>query len=94
MGNQVTIEPTRFVDERTGTETFGFRAYDDYAQTYCNTMSSIPSDDLEFFRMALENTDNTLDEMLDFICANEKGVTIGNEFYDFDQVKSIIDEAR
>lgn len=94
MSNQVTIEPTRFVDERTGRETLGFRVYDDYEQTYCNNMSSIPGDDLEFFRMALENIDNALDLMLDYMCMNEKGITIGNEFYDFEEVKSIIDEAK
>jgi hypothetical protein len=94
MGNRVTIEPTQFTNVRTGSESLGFRAYDDEDQIYCNGMDAIPDDDLEFLKLiATDFCDDAMGEMLDFVVDNEKGLYIGDTWYDFDDIKEILAEA-
>jgi hypothetical protein len=89
--NRVCIEPTRFTDVRTGAESFGFRAWDDYGQTYGNTMTKIPNDDLEFLELVLENSDDeVLGDMIDYCLEYEKGIYIGPLYYDWDKVGLIL----
>lgn len=91
MSNSVVIEPTRFVSARSGEVTFGYRAYDDYAGTYCNNLPSIPDDDLEFLRAVVDNgIDETLAGLISYCRETEKGLCIGDTFYDWDSVKDIL----
>jgi hypothetical protein len=66
MSNKVYIEPTIFTSVRTGSVTYGYRAYDDRDQTYCNTFDSPPAeDDIEFLEQVMKNgADSVLSSML------------------------------
>jgi len=88
--NSVTIEPTKFVDVRTGGETFGYRIFDNYDCYYNNTLESIPDDNLELLKIVCENETDGILSMIDFITENEKGVEIGGVWYDFDEIKHIL----
>jgi len=90
MSNRICVEPTKFEDVRNGTSTFGFRAYDDYAQTYNNTLESIPDDDLEFLRVAIEHGDNIFGDIIDFCIEQERGLYIADIWYDWEKVKPIL----
>src|SRR5438045_3423982 len=90
MSNRVCIEPTKFVDVRSGSESYGFRACDNYGQTYCNSFESIPDNDLEFLALVVENTDDILQDMLNMLIEDERGLDIGDKWYDYDDIKDVI----
>lgn len=92
MGNQITIEPTEFINVRSGEKTFGFRLYDDYGQTYDNTWDSILDDDMEILKKVMKSDDAFVSDAISFIRENEKGIDIGGEWYDWEQIKHIIGE--
>jgi hypothetical protein len=90
--NNPNFYPTKFVDLRTGQETFGFRAADDYDQAYNNTWDSVPEDDLEFLRQIIEDsTDEKVQSMLEFVEENENGVYIDKTYYSWDEIKHLFD---
>lgn len=92
MSNRVTIEPTEFVNVRTGEVSYGFRAYDDYEQTYDNTLESIPDNDMEFLALICkEKAFNTaFSEMLDFVKEGQMGLYIGGTWYEWDAIEPIL----
>ena len=90
MSNSVAITPTIFTNARTQAVTYGYRAYDDYSQTYCNTLESIPDDDLDFLRMVVESADEVVSDMLDYVVDYEKTIDIDGTFYTYDEIKMII----
>ena len=51
MSNRICIEPTEFKNVRSGTVSYGYRAYDDYGNTYDNNWDAIPDDDLEVLKI-------------------------------------------
>jgi hypothetical protein len=87
MSDTLTLEPTEFTNLRTGHKTLGWRAYDDYGNTYNNTLESIPDSDLELLDLALDADNEVFSAMLDSLVANEGGMTISGEFYDWEQIK-------
>lgn len=91
MSNQVHIEPTRFENVRSGLVTYGFRAYDGYAQTYNNTWDSIPDDDMEVLKLALKDADDVLSDMLDFCREHERGLHVGDSYLDWDEIKHLLE---
>jgi hypothetical protein len=91
MSNRVHIEPTRFENVRSGVVTYGFRAYDQYAQTYNNTWDSIPDDDLECLKLAVADADDTLSSMLDYCREEEVGLFVGDTWFDWDEIKDILE---
>lgn len=93
--NRICIEPTKFTDVRTGNETFGYRAWDDFAQTYNNCLDSIPDDDLMFLAAILgQGADDTLNAMLDYCAENQHSLQIGKEWYTWKQIQPIVEKAR
>ena len=90
MSNLVTIEPTQFTNTRSGESTFGFRAYDDYGQTYENIFESIPDDNLEFLALVVEYPNEILGGMLEYARINEKVIKVGGTFYEYDEIKHIV----
>jgi hypothetical protein len=90
MSNAIRIIPTKFVNVRTGSETFGYRAYDNYDQCYYNTWDAIPDDDLEVLRMVLEDPCDALSGMLDFCEEEMSGLWIGDNYLEWDEIKNII----
>jgi hypothetical protein len=93
MSNRINIEPTKFINARTGHETFGVRIYDDYNQSYDNCWESVPDDDGEVFQLVLVNSaDESISDMLDFIKTMQQGVYIGGRWYDWAWVKHQMEE--
>lgn len=95
--NRVHIEPTKFVNVRSNRETFGWRAFDDYAQAYDNTWSKdeMVEDDLEFLRRVIEtSSDEALWAMLEFCEENKQGVFVGDSFIKWENFSPILDSVR
>ena len=95
--NRVHIEPTKFTNSRSNIETFGWRAFDDYAQAYDNTWNEkdMPKDDLEFLKRVLETSnDETLWEMLEFCEENAQGIHIGDSLIEWGEFSPILESVR
>jgi hypothetical protein len=89
MSNQVFIEPTQFVDVRSGAVSYGFRAYDDCGKSYCNLWDSIPDDDLEFLKKVMAEEDTVTNDLLDFVNEMGKGLNIGDTYYEWDEIRHL-----
>ena len=95
MSNRLTIEPTEFHNIRTGKKTLGVRVYDDYDQQYLDAWDEIPDNDMDVLEKLIKYTESygdlggVKDAMLDHVQENQKGVYIGGEWYDWDQIKSL-----
>ena len=90
MSNPLTIEPTEFVNVRNRQEkTFGVRVYDNYDQSYDNTWDLIPDDDMEILEKVIANNNEQMQAMLDYVKENECGISIGGEWYDWDEIKVV-----
>jgi hypothetical protein len=95
--NRVHIEPTKFTNSRSGEETFGWRAFDDYAQAYDNTWNEkdTPGDDLEFLKRVLKTSDDeTLWGMMEFCEENEQGIFVGNTFFEWEELSPVLESVR
>lgn len=90
MSNRLTIEPTEFKDVRSGNITYGVRVYDDYDQKYDNNWESIPDDDMEVLSKTL-NSDG-MSDFFELVKAEEKGLYIGDQWYDFEEIQKILEE--
>ena len=89
MSNQATIQPTVFQNHGTEDKTFGVRVYDNYGQTYDNTWGLIADDDMEIFALCMESDDEVIVGIIEFIQEHGRGVTIGQEYYEWDQIKHL-----
>jgi len=85
----ICFEPTKFENVRTGGVSRGFRAYDDNAAAYCNNWDAIPDDDLDFLAKVIEDADDTVQAMLDYMQEHEKGCDIGGEWYEWHQISRL-----
>ena len=92
MSNRMYIEPTEFINTRSGEKTYGVRVYDDYAAAYDNTWDSIPASDIEVLKMVLKMDGKEIQEMFENVQENEKGISIGGTWYDWEDIKDIIEE--
>lgn len=92
--NRITIEPTKFVDVRSGVETYGYRMYDEYGSAYDNTLRSIPDDDLELLKIVVENDNDVIRDMLNHLVETKNGLEIGNVFYEYSEIKYIINPTK
>ena len=94
MSNRVNLEPTKFVDVRDGSATFGVRFYDDYDQGYYNCWDAIPDDDMELLRLALsEISDDRFLSMISFVREEDRGMYIGNTWYTHEELDPIFEKA-
>jgi hypothetical protein len=90
MSNRVTITSTKFVNIKEGSDTLGFRMYDDEGQQYDNTWESIPDNDLDVLAKVKDESDNKeVVAMLDFIQEVESGISIDGTWYDWDEIKHL-----
>ena len=93
MANRVNIEPTKFEDVRFGSVTFGVRVYDDYAQAYDNTWENVPADDMEVLKRVLNLDDVVISEMMSFTKEMENGLYISDNWYDWEEIKAVFEQA-
>ena len=95
------IDPVKFVNIRTGKESIGFTLYDEYISAYFDCWKEIPEDDMEFFKQVAELSAGTseggrYDVLWDafvYLRETEVDVFIGNQLYEYKDIKDIIDEA-
>ena len=92
MSNKVVIMPTVFIDAKTGGETYGYRAYDDYAQTYFNIWEDIPDNDMDILKRAIEEHDETLGSMFEYVQEYQTGITIGDDYYEWEEIALLFNE--
>ena len=88
MSNRVSLDATKFVN-KNGDESYGYRMYDDYDQTYYNCAESniMEMDDLELLEYAGKRADERAGEMISFCMEEEKGMYINDTWYDHDEIK-------
>jgi hypothetical protein len=92
MSNRISIEPTMFVNVRSGEESFGVRVYDDSDCFYDNGWESIPDDNVEVLREALSRANDGMLELLLCVRDGERGVYIGGIWFDWDDVKTVFEQ--
>jgi hypothetical protein len=85
--NKVTIEPTEFINIRSGSKTLGVRVYDDNTQAYDNNWEEIPINDLDVLEKVLELDNDEISIMLDFVKENKMGIDIGGTWYEWEEIK-------
>lgn len=100
MSNRIHFEPTKFESVRTGLVSHGCRIYDeDSCMTYTNSWDSIPDDDIDIIRRCIEdfkggsfNDLNDFDNMIDCVETEQNGVYVGEQWYDWNEIKQLFEE--
>jgi hypothetical protein len=87
--NRITIEPTIFEDS-WGAKTYGYRIYDNYAKDYDDCMNNVPDDNFELLEYVVKNQSEIVQGMLDHVIATKSGLDIAGSWYDYDEVKHIL----
>lgn len=87
--NRITLQATVFENRPQGTKTVGYRIYDSHGKAYSNTLQALPDDDLELLRIAMDYGDETTQDMIGFCLEYEVGLYIGDEWYEWDQIKHL-----
>jgi len=88
MSNRATIQLTKFEDVRTGEVSYGCLIYDDYAMA-CQMWDTIPDDNLECLRLAIDKSDDVATGIFDFLQENEKGCYVSDEWYDWEAIQHL-----
>ena len=92
MSNMATIQPTIFEDHNTNEKSYGVRVFDNYAQTYDNTWENIPDDDFAMLQMVIDNENEVMCSIIDYVIENQNGIMIGQAYYDWEDIKHLIVE--
>ena len=91
--NHVCIEPTKFVDLRSGEESFGWRAFDDHSQAYDSSWSKADmlDDGLAFLKRVIATSeDQAVWAMLDS-CGNFRhGIRVGDTTIDWPELSLLL----
>jgi len=90
MANRITLVSCKF-ENLDGSVSCGFRIFDDYAKTYYNLDETITEDDMELLQLAVDNSDETIDGMLDHISEEHSGILINDTYYEYEEISHIID---
>ena len=90
MSNPVTLISTTFNSPCVrGSITHGFRLYDNEAKCYDNNSESLITDDMELLKYALECGDLDAEDIFEFMKETEKGITINDTYYEWDEIRSL-----
>ncbi len=90
MSNRILLLSTKFEDV-TGIS-YGYRISDDFGSDYNNESEEPIEDDLELLTYVKNVYAKDSVEILDFMREHEKGITINNTYYDYDQVRSLLED--
>lgn len=97
MSNLVTIVATKFInlDEEDNSDgvTFGFRVFDDFEMSYCNSMSEEEArqNDFDLLRSIVARcADRPLQGMFDFMATNKRGIEINGSYYEWEEIEEIL----
>ena len=97
MSNRATLQRCTFSDYPSEHKHFGYRLYDEYSQSYDNTLDEtiFKLEPLDFLRDTVfrDNSDN-VEAIFDNIRENQKGIYIDDNWFDWDEIQEIfkIDE--
>jgi hypothetical protein len=91
MSNRARIEPTEFINVRTGKKSYGVRVYDDYGQSYDNSWENIPDDDMEVIKETLLSEDEVFVSIFDNVKELGKGIYVGDTWYDWTEIQHLFD---
>jgi len=103
MSNQVCIERTEFRSWPKGNleTTYGYRVYDNYDKSYNNMFAApdagdsnqVPSEDLDLLKAVAKDSinDEAIGALLSHVAENQIGITIDGVFYDWDEIKDIVE---
>lgn len=75
---------------------FGFHAYDDHDNSVAFNWEKLPDDDKEFLYEILTHENGypeSFGEMLEFASEMEKGITIRDTYYDWEELEEIYEKA-
>lgn len=92
MSNRLFIVPTHFTDVPNGDVSFGVRVFDDYDKAYDNTWEQIPEDDMEVLKQTLLIDDEKIRNIIEFHVEHQKGMYIGETWYNYEEYKSTVKE--
>lgn len=88
--NRVAIEPTEFINVRSGDKSYGYRIFDDYSAHYDNNLELIPDDDFDLLKIIIKSQDKNIQDIVSFIKEEKKGVYVGNVWYDFEKIENLL----
>lgn len=94
MSNQVSLVRTEFRNMRDMDSSYGYRIFDNYDKAYYNTLDAdqVPDDDLELLKFVTETANDDLSEgILDYLRMNEAGIDIDDTWYEYDQIRHILE---
>lgn len=94
MSNRIRIQRCEFINYPNRDVTYGFRAYDDYDQTYANTctIEQMTTEPIEFLKWLGQSAeDSRLLEMLDFAKEAQSGLYIDDAWYDWDEIRHVLE---
>ena len=95
MSNRACIQRCEFVDFPARDVSYGFRAYDDYGQTYLNTATAeiLTLDHLDFLALVVKSVDDEcVAAMLDSVKENERGLYIDDIWWGWEDVRPILSD--
>jgi hypothetical protein len=93
MSNKASLLATSFED-CTG-KSYGFRMYDDYAQTYCNSMegNTLKIPPLELLDLIIsEYSDEIIDDIIMSIWETNSGMYINDDWYEYKDLKETLEK--
>ena len=97
--NRVVLQTTVFTNYPSGDKTYGYRIYDGHGQSYHNgirnwsagDIPNFPEDDLDILRDVIEaGVDDITSDMFSFIAESKSGMYIGDNWYDWGELKEIL----
>jgi hypothetical protein len=89
MSNRAILTSMKF-EALSGDVCYGYTLSDQYALDFDNNAEAMIEDDLDLLRYAIKNAGNGGDEILDSVIENEKGILINDNWYDWDEIKDIM----
>lgn len=99
MSNQAVLTKTKFIDLKSGEESFGWRMYDNYGKDYSNVFLEEELEKLDDLGL-LTHAANSLHEedfpvggILDYCIENETGIIIDETYHEFSEIQEILQKA-
>lgn len=90
MSNRAILTAMKF-EALSGDVCYGYTLSDQYALDYDNNAEHMIEDDLDLLRYAIKNAGTGGSEILDSMTDNEKGIQINDQWYDWDEIKAIME---
>lgn len=91
MSNRAHFTRTKFSDVDGGNVTFGYRAADDFVMYYDDTWATPgPESDLEFLAHIIETGSESVQDLISWIAAEEKGCYINGDWHTYEEIRDVV----